>query len=132
MTEASSPEASESPAVGGDAWDLVGGCGEGGGALLEYKLVLMNKQEEVMVGLAHVPARRYSPGTKITTVGERRGCAPSPTNASSSPAHMPVPSCWQASRPTPHARSSPRPRPPRAHWQALIRPSPLPRQQGQH
>jgi hypothetical protein len=39
-------------------------------ALLEYKLVLMNKQEEVMVGLAHVPNRRYSPGLKITTVGE--------------------------------------------------------------
>ncbi len=39
-------------------------------ALLEYKLVLMNKQDEVMVGLAHVPARRYSPGIKITTVGE--------------------------------------------------------------
>lgn len=41
-------------------------------ALLEYKLVLMNKQEDVMVGLAHVPHRRYSPGIKITTVGECR------------------------------------------------------------
>ena len=39
-------------------------------ALLEYKLVLMNKQEDVMVGLAHVPRRRYSPAIKITTVGE--------------------------------------------------------------
>lgn len=37
--------------------------------LLEYKLVLMNKQEEVMVGLAHVPRRRYSSGIRITTVG---------------------------------------------------------------
>lgn len=44
-------------------------------ALLEYKLVLMNKQEEVMVGLAHVPNRRYSPGLKITTVGEWQGNA---------------------------------------------------------
>lgn len=32
----------------------------------------MNKQEDVMVGLAHVPHRRYSPGIKITTVGECR------------------------------------------------------------
>lgn len=30
----------------------------------------MNKQEEVMVGLAHVPRRRYSSGIRITTVGE--------------------------------------------------------------
>ena len=38
--------------------------------------MLMNKQEEVMVGLAHVPHRRYSPGLKITTVGEWGGDAP--------------------------------------------------------
>ena len=46
-------------------------------ALLEYKLVLMNKQDEVMVGLAHVPARRYSQGIKITTWvswGQAGGC----------------------------------------------------------
>ena len=47
-------------------------------ALLEYKLVLMNKQEDVELGLAHVPQRRYSPGIKVTTVGawgSAAGCA---------------------------------------------------------
>lgn len=38
--------------------------------VLDYKLVLMNKQEEVMVGLAHVPNRRYSSALQIKTVGE--------------------------------------------------------------
>lgn len=38
--------------------------------MLDYKLVLMNKQEEVMVGLAHVPNRRYSSALQIKTVGE--------------------------------------------------------------
>lgn len=40
--------------------------------VLDYKLVLMNKQEEVMVGLAHVPNRRYSSAIQIKTVGEWR------------------------------------------------------------
>ena len=41
--------------------------------MLDYKLVLMNKQEEVMVGLAHVPNRRYSSAIQIKTVGEQSG-----------------------------------------------------------
>lgn len=45
----------------------------------------MNKQDDVMVGLAHVPARRYSPAMKITTVGEWVGPA-SPRHCSNSSA----------------------------------------------
>jgi len=41
--------------------------------VLDYKLVLMNKQEEEMVGLAHVPNRRYSSAIQIKTVGEWAG-----------------------------------------------------------
>jgi len=38
-------------------------------AVLEYKLVLMNKQEEMALGLAHVRHRRYAQPINIKTVG---------------------------------------------------------------
>jgi hypothetical protein len=40
-------------------------------SVLEYKLVLMNKQEEVRLGLAHVRRRRYAQPVPIKTAGER-------------------------------------------------------------
>lgn len=55
-------------------WGSQDGGGGGGKdlaqALIEYKLVLMNKQEEVRMGLAHVPHRAYAGGIKVKTVGE--------------------------------------------------------------
>ena len=38
-------------------------------ALLEYRLVLMNKQKTIRLGLSHVPHRQYAQGIHITTVG---------------------------------------------------------------
>lgn len=38
--------------------------------MLEYRLVLMNKQSKIKLGLSHVPHRHYSQGVPITTVGE--------------------------------------------------------------
>lgn len=40
-------------------------------ALLEYKLVLMNKQDELALGLAHVKKRRFSQPVPIKTVGNK-------------------------------------------------------------
>lgn len=41
-------------------------------AVLEYKLVLMNKQDSVRLGLAHAPSRQYGPSIQIKTAGEAR------------------------------------------------------------
>jgi len=38
---------------------------------LEYKLVMMNKQEELRLGLAQVPKRKFSQGIQIKTVGNK-------------------------------------------------------------
>lgn len=56
--------------VWGESQDDGGGGGDMSEALLEYKLVLMNKQDEVRMGLAHVPHRSYAGGIKVKTVGE--------------------------------------------------------------
>ncbi|KAL6785838.1 hypothetical protein ACKKBG_A00370 [Auxenochlorella protothecoides x Auxenochlorella symbiontica] len=40
-------------------------------AVLEFKLVLMNRQESLRFGLAHVPRRRYSPSIPVKTVGNK-------------------------------------------------------------
>ena len=40
-------------------------------AILEYKLVLMNKQDELSLGLSHVRRRRYSQPVNIKTVGNK-------------------------------------------------------------
>jgi len=60
---------------GGSNGSLQNGAGGDGcmdQAVLEYKLVLMNKQEELALGLAHVRKRRYSQPLNIKTVGECR------------------------------------------------------------
>lgn len=72
MTETFLQEPSEgaSPVFWGGSQAGAAGAEEVSEAVLEYKLVLMNKQDEVALGLAHVPHRQYSQGLKITTVGE--------------------------------------------------------------
>eukprot|EP00887_Chlorella_sp_A99_P007742 scaffold20.g7742.t1 len=73
MTETIQPDAADAgslPGWGGSQAESAGG-GALGQALLEYKLVLMNKQDDVSLGLAHVPNRQYSQGLKITTVGNK-------------------------------------------------------------
>ncbi len=45
-------------------------CARVAQTLLEYRLVLMNNQNHIRLGLSHVPHRQYAPGVQITTVGK--------------------------------------------------------------
>ena len=88
MTELFEKEGSEAGTAHGSQQNVAAGATASGGsgereressiidgalnqAVLEYKLVLMNKQEELGLGLGHVSRRKYGAPVPIKTVGNK-------------------------------------------------------------